>query len=202
MADSFTVFGKFGDAAALLGEEDRAQFYTAICEYGLFSTTVENLSPAVAALFTLAKEDIDNSKTMRSQGGRGGRPKKAQVEKVSENEKPKVSENPKPRVSENEKPQVSENRKPKPNQTRPNQARVLAFSKSQSQNPSGDAPSGAAAGRAQPLGAHDRCPKCGGKLWRNQQTGKRDCDSCFESFTADELAASPPWEEREEAVPW
>lgn len=32
------------------------------------------------------------------------------------------------------------------------------------------------------------CPKCGGKLWRNTQTGKLECDTCLESFIAGDVA--------------
>ena len=42
---------------------------------------------------------------------------------------------------------------------------------------------GAVAGRPAP-----RCPKCGGKLWENPQTGRLECDRCLESYTREEVA--------------
>ena len=115
------MFDKFGDALAMLDADDRGRMFVAICEYGFYGTEPEFDSPALAAMFTLLRDDIDNSKEMRGRATKGGRPKKPQVEEVSENGKPEVSENQKPEVSENAKPEVSENAKPKPNQTKPNQ---------------------------------------------------------------------------------
>jgi outer membrane biosynthesis protein TonB len=123
------MFDKFGDALAMLDKDSRGRMFIAICEYGCYGTEPEFSDPALAAMFTLLRDDIDNSKEMRGRATKGGRPKKPQVEEVSENQKPEVSENQKPEVSKNQKPEVSknqkpevsENQKPKPNQTKPNQ---------------------------------------------------------------------------------
>lgn len=97
MADSFTVFEKFGDVCAELEEEDRKELIYAINMYGMYGEEVE-LPYLLKALFVSLKEDIDNSKNARTRGSKGGRPK-AKPE-VSENEKPEVSKSAKPEVSE------------------------------------------------------------------------------------------------------
>lgn len=71
---SFTMFDKFGDAAACLPDEQRRELYVAICEYGFAGEMPEGMSPVVVALMAVMRDDIDNSKASRSQGRRGGRP--------------------------------------------------------------------------------------------------------------------------------
>lgn len=97
MAESFTMFAKFGDVCAILNEDDRKELIYAISMYGMFGVEPEVLAYNLRPLFLLMKEDIDHSKTMRGAGSKGGRPSK----------KPKVSEDDKPKVSETEKPQLS-----------------------------------------------------------------------------------------------
>jgi hypothetical protein len=141
---SFTMFDKFGDSLASLPEGVRAEMFAALCEYGFYGTEPEfdgDLAPFMNALFTAFREDVDNSKQMRTRGERGGRPsaKKHQVAQVidepkpqvsanakpevSDDSKPEVSETAKPEVIDGEKPQVSANAKPKPNQTKLNQTK-------------------------------------------------------------------------------
>lgn len=132
MAEAFTVFEKFGEVCAELREDDRKELIYAINMYGMFGEEVE-LPYLLKALFVSLKEDIDNSKAMRTRGSKGGRPK-AKPE-VSEDAKPEVSETDKPVVSETGKPEVSEDAKPvvsaktektesqtNPNQSKPNQS--------------------------------------------------------------------------------
>lgn len=73
-ADTFTFFGKFGDALAMLGNEDRRDLLDAIYLYGSWGEEPE-LSGPVAAVFAAIREDVDNSKKSRRQGAKGGRPK-------------------------------------------------------------------------------------------------------------------------------
>ena len=141
MADTFTVFAKFGDVCAALNEEDRKELIYAVNMYGMFGEAVE-LPYHLAPIFIALKEDIDNSKESRKRGGRGGRPPKARGDVseneergVSQTEEPGVSETEEPGVSETEEPGVSETGKPgvsekgaktesqtKPNQTNTDQA--------------------------------------------------------------------------------
>ena len=112
MADTFTVFSKFGDVLEALGEDDARELSYALMMYGTLGVEVE-CGYVAKALFTAFREDIDNSKEMRARGSKGGRPaKKPQENEVSENQKPEVSE--KPRKTESQT---------KPNQTSPNQTR-------------------------------------------------------------------------------
>lgn len=73
---SFTMFDKFGDAAACLPDEQRRELYVAICEYGFAGEMPKGMSPVVVALMAVMRDDIDNSKASRSQGRRGGRPQR------------------------------------------------------------------------------------------------------------------------------
>lgn len=134
MADSFTVFEKFGDVCAELEEEDRKELIYAINMYGMYGETVE-LPYLLKALFVSLKEDIDNSKSARTRGSRGGRPK-AKPE-VSESEKPEVSESAKPEVSEPGKPEVSEVSRKTESQTKPNQYKPNQTNTSQTKGEEG-----------------------------------------------------------------
>lgn len=137
MADSFTWFEKFGDVCSKLNEEDRREFVYAIAMYGMYGENVE-LPYLLDALFESVKDDVDNSKSARKSGNKGGRPKVSEKPKpvVSDNVKPGVSETQKPGVSETAKPPVSDKQKPgvseksektetqtKPNQTNTSQTK-------------------------------------------------------------------------------
>lgn len=131
MADSFTVFAKFGEQLARLNEEDRRELAYAIVMYGTLGEEVE-LGYVAGAVFAGMREDIDNSREARRQGSRGGRPRKAATPSpdaaethVTQTQKPGVTQNAKPGVSETQKPGVSQNapESGNPNQTRPDQYR-------------------------------------------------------------------------------
>lgn len=109
MANTFTCFEEFADAMEDLTPEERHQIEIAICEYGFFGIETE-LPRLLKPTFKMMKKDIDYSVSKRSNGGKGGRPKKEKTTDI-ETEKPVVSEIEKP-VSETEKPVVSENTKP------------------------------------------------------------------------------------------
>lgn len=72
MADTFTVFSKFGDVCSVLEEEDRKELIYAINMYGMFGEVVE-LPYMLEALFISLKDDIDNSKAARAQGSKGAK---------------------------------------------------------------------------------------------------------------------------------
>lgn len=72
MADTFTVFAKFGDVCSVLEEEDRKELIYAINMYGMFGEVVE-LPYMLEALFISLKDDIDNSKAARAQGSKGAK---------------------------------------------------------------------------------------------------------------------------------
>ena len=122
MAESFTVFEKFGDVCSELEEADRKELIYAINMYGMYGEEVD-LPYLLKALFISLKEDIDNSKTARARGSKGGRPK-AKPE-VLESEKPEVSENKKPEVLESEKPEVLTKSEKTENQTNTNQTKPI-----------------------------------------------------------------------------
>lgn len=109
MANTFTCFEEFADAMEDLTPDERHQIEIAICEYGFFGIETE-LPRLLKPVFKMMKKDIDYSVSKRSNGGKGGRPKKEKTTDI-ETEKPVVSEIEKP-VSETEKPVVSEKTKP------------------------------------------------------------------------------------------
>lgn len=147
MADTFTVFSKMGDVLATLSEEDARELSYVLMMYGSLGVEVKT-SYVVGALFAAFREDIDNSKEMRSRGSKGGRPaKKQQVEKVIEKRKPEVFEVSKPGFDKPET-MVSRKSKPKPNQTKPNQT-ILNQTK-----PSQTKPSQSEGGASAPAPAH------------------------------------------------
>lgn len=130
MAESFTVFEKFGEVCAELREDDRRDLIYAINMYGMFGEEVE-LPYLLKALFVSLKEDIDNSKAMRTRGSKGGRPKAKQEVSdeakplVSETEKPEVSKDAKPVVSDEAEPVVSAKTEKTESQTNPNQTKPI-----------------------------------------------------------------------------
>lgn len=138
MAETFTVFSKFGDVLESLSEQDARELSYALMMYGTLGVEVE-CGYVAKALFTAFREDIDNSKEMRSRGSRGGRPsKKPQENEVSENQKPQVSEIQKPVVSEIEKPQVSGKPRKTESQTKPNQTNPSQNRESEERAPERD----------------------------------------------------------------
>lgn len=110
MAETFTVFEKFGNVCSELEEEDRKELIYAINMYGMYGEEIE-LPYLLKALFVSLKVDIDNSKNARTRGSKGGRPKA----------KPEVSENEKPEVLESAKPEVSSKTEKSESQTKLNQ---------------------------------------------------------------------------------
>ena len=94
MANTFTCFEEFADAMEDLTPEERHQIEIAICEYGFFGIETE-LPRLLKPTFKMMKKDIDYSVSKRSNGGKGGRPKKEKTTDI-ETEKPVVSEKTKP----------------------------------------------------------------------------------------------------------
>lgn len=113
MAESFTVFGKFGDALEVLGDEDRKLMFYAICSYGAYGEEVE-LPPYLKALFIAFKEDIDYSKSSRKNGTKGGPKGGSQKSQpvVSQSAEPVVSETSEPVVTQHDEPVVTEPAEP------------------------------------------------------------------------------------------
>ena len=113
MTSSFTMFSKIGEAASVLSEGQRSELFAALAEYGFYGTEPDGLPSELMAFFVLARDDIDNSKAMRSRGERGGRPSKnTQVAEVIEMPEPEVPETPEPEVSEPAEPEVSDTEEP------------------------------------------------------------------------------------------
>lgn len=100
MADKFTMFPVFGDAALFLNEEEQDLFFVAVSRYGLFGQEID-LPPKVMGLFVFAKEQIDNSKNAIKQGKKGGAVKQSNT--PYQTETTPLEENFEPPLEKNEK---------------------------------------------------------------------------------------------------
>lgn len=79
-ANTFTFFGKFGDALSMLDDNDRRDLLDAIYLYGAWGEEPE-IDGIPAIVFSVIREDIDNSVKSRNQGAKGGRPKTSKLTK-------------------------------------------------------------------------------------------------------------------------
>lgn len=66
------------EACKGLSEEDQAQVYKAVIEYGCAGIIPEGLGVVANAIFTMAKPLMDAAAQKRVNGAKGGRPKKEQ----------------------------------------------------------------------------------------------------------------------------
>lgn len=110
--DGFIFYESFLEAIGLLKPEEQLEAYKGICEYGLYGDLPEFDSNAAQAIFIMAKPQIDANKKRRTDGFKGGRPKKTsgfEIEKpvvfesenhTLETEKPKEKEKEKEKVKE------------------------------------------------------------------------------------------------------
>lgn len=145
--------------------ETLEKWISAMLEIGLLETDVENPG---AVTSRRAMENVqaykDKRETARQNGKRGGR---------KPSRKPKQNQAGNQGQNQGETEPLANKRKEK----------GLGFDK---QNLNLNACSVAAAADAAPQQAakprNPPCPLCGGKLFRNPQTGKWDCSTCFEAF--------------------
>ena len=70
---SFFFYDSFYMSMKHLGCEDKVEFFTAVCEYGLFEKQTK-LSPHIQGLFELVKPQLDANIRKRKNGKKGGRP--------------------------------------------------------------------------------------------------------------------------------
>ena len=75
---SLIFYRSFYEAIALLEPEERLEVMTAICEYGLDGTEPA-LKGGAAAVFAIARANLDANQRRYENGKKGGRPKKAEV---------------------------------------------------------------------------------------------------------------------------
>ena len=75
---SFICYRSFYEAITLLEPEERLKAMMAVCEYGLDGTEPA-LSGGAAAVFAIARANLDANQRRYENGKKGGRPKKAEV---------------------------------------------------------------------------------------------------------------------------
>lgn len=75
---SFIFYRSFYEAITLLEPEERLKAMMAVCEYGLDGTEPA-LSGGAAAVFAIARANLDANQRRYENGKKGGRPKKAEV---------------------------------------------------------------------------------------------------------------------------
>jgi hypothetical protein len=134
MKDSFVFYASFYEAISNLPGETQLEVYNAICEYALLGELPE-LSPIAKAMFTVMRPVMDAASARYeasvANGKKGGRPKKENLEKPSNNlkgletenlEKPSpnlnVNVNDNDNVNVNDNVKVTEIRAAKPPRTR------------------------------------------------------------------------------------
>lgn len=125
MSDSFTWLSKFGDVCELLDEADRKELIYALAMYGMYGDEPElpfHLKLAFAAL----REDVDYSKTRRSAGSKGGRPKASKKgEKAPSEDAGNVSGKVPEKAPENLCEKVPENVPENPKQSKAEQSKAM-----------------------------------------------------------------------------
>lgn len=194
MAETFTFSSKFGEAVAFLTDEQKAEYYTAICEYGLFGKEPTDVSPVVSALFAVCAPDIDNSIAYRRGGSKGGSkaPSKDKAKGGSKGgtQAPLAS----PLGKGASEAALDENGK---GGSSPNLTKLNKLNKPNKLNQTNKGGSGrkaaqekSAAPSPDPKAKKAYCqnPLCGSlkPLWKDSM-GKYHCDSCLETFTAEEV---------------
>ena len=134
MKDSFVFYASFYEAISNLPGETQLEVYNAICKYALQGELPE-LSPIAKAMFTVMRPVMDSASARYeasvANGKKGGRPKKENLEKPSNNlkgletenlEKPSpnlnVNVNDNDNVNVNDNDKVTEIRAAKPPRTR------------------------------------------------------------------------------------
>lgn len=80
--DSFIFYRSFFEAVSKLKKGDQCEALLAICDYALNGNERE-LSGAAAAIFMLAKPNLDANKKKYENGKKGGRPKSEQNQNIS-----------------------------------------------------------------------------------------------------------------------
>ena len=76
---AFSFLRSFYEAAKKLPtKEDQADFLLAVCEYGLTGNPPEEMSALVAAMFELAKPNLDSSLAKAANGSAGGKANRKQ----------------------------------------------------------------------------------------------------------------------------
>jgi hypothetical protein len=85
VANGFTFYRSYYEAARSLGEKQRLALYEAIIEYAIDGVQVE-LSGVVRSMFVLIKPTLDKSKSRSAAGFNGGKAKRKQTEGKTEAE--------------------------------------------------------------------------------------------------------------------
>ena len=96
MNDGVVFLSSFHEAIRGLPDDERLQMYDCILEYGLYGECKE-LDPVLRSLFTLIKPVIDASQrryqAAKTNGQKGGRPRKNQTENQNENQNKNQNQN-------------------------------------------------------------------------------------------------------------
>lgn len=74
--ESFVFYRSFYEASLVLDDDSRLEFYDAVIGYGCDGDAPEFESPIAAALFRMAKPQIDANNLRYEGAKKGGRPKK------------------------------------------------------------------------------------------------------------------------------
>ena len=167
--EKFTFFGSFYEAMKMLPENQRSEFVMGILEYA-FEGIEPSFEGGLAAMFALAKPNIDSSVKGVRNGGKGGRPAGGKTQQETPHENPPA----KPPTETNK----NRNRDRDRDRDRKEEGIFPLEEKSLSSEASGDA---AMAGATPP--AAPRCPMCDTDLEHTGINGSEWwCPHCRDSF--------------------
>lgn len=117
---AFTWFDKFAEVCEYMSDEQKNEMIIAIGRYGMYNEWPEFSEKLMYSSFASIREDIDNSRTKRANGAKGGRPETTENQKVKPPSKTTENKDEKPPAettnNQGKKPpaETTENQKLKP----------------------------------------------------------------------------------------
>ncbi len=154
-----------------VSDQQLLEWVSTMLDIGLLEMDVENPGAVVnKRVMSNIAAYHEKCETARQNGKRGGR---------------KPTQKPNPNQGGNQTLTDAETGR-KANKTKQNKG--FGFDK-QNQKPSASGVAAAAGAAPQAAKKNPPCPLCGSKLYKNPQTTKWDCPTCFESFPADKVEA-------------
>lgn len=164
MCHTFAWQPKFTQTLETLHGEEFERMARMVMDYGTYGIEPSLSATYELMYFRMVRDDIDNSIRAREKN-KGGRPSK---DGKSPGKTP-VSDIETP-VSKVETPVRKDETGVGTNETHTSSNQYKPI-------------------QSKPSGNHatTRCPLCGGKLYKNHQTGKYECDTCFNSFPLSKL---------------
>lgn len=180
--NKFSFFESFGEAAAVLPDEQRLAFYDALVAYA-FRGEEPDFDGILKVAWALARPNIDSSIKRSKTNSENAR--KAKVETT---EKTVAKTTAKTTAKATAKTKPSKDKDKEKDRDMDKEEFVPLERTNSSKN--GASAATAAAGAAPPPRneAKPFCPMCDTPLWKNTQTGNYRCGKCFDEYAEDKAA--------------